>query len=139
MATTYQPNLAFDTLGFSEALIAMGHDPKLAKDLAVVTRDYVIGGMATNNFVHTVVQEAKTEIKQEINEVSQEITKAKHELEKAIVKLDSKIDTENEKIRHEITASENRMNKTNAKMLAFFTGIILAGIPIIQVVLAKLG
>jgi len=125
MAASYQPNLGFDTLGFAQALIAKGYEQKQAEALAVVTRDFVIRGMATNEFVHTAIQEAKTEIS---HKIEKEITEVKHEIEKV-----------KDSIEHKITASENKMMRVNAAMLAFVTGIILAGIPIIQAVIAKLG
>jgi len=49
------------------------------------------------------------------------------------------VHTENEKIRHEITATEMRITQTIGKMLAVAVGVILAGIPIIQALLARLG
>jgi len=136
---TYQPNLGFDTLGFAQALIARGFEQKQAEAMAVVTRDYVISGMATNEFVHAAIREAKAEIKQEITKVLHKLDK----IDTEVTKLDSKIDTEIEKavtkLEREITASENRMMRVIAAMLAFVTGIILAGIPIIQTIIAKLG
>jgi len=159
MATVYS-HLAFDTLAYAQALIARGFEQKQAEALAVVTRDFVVSGQATNEFVQKEVQESKQELKQdiaevrqeiadvkqelkqeivdvkqelkqEIAEVRQEIADVKQELEKLIIRLDSKIDTE-------IALLENRINRANAKMLAFAVGIMLAGIPIIQVLLAKL-
>jgi len=51
-----------------------------------------------------------------------------NEIERAVGKLENKI-----------TSSENKMMRINAAMLAFAVGILLAGIPIIQAVMNKLG
>jgi len=106
MATTY-PHLAFDTLAYAQALVSRGFEQKQAEALAVVTRDFVISGQATNEFVDKAIQDAKNEIKQEV--------------------------------RVEIARLENRMTMTTGKMLAFAVGVLLAGIPIIQALLARLG
>jgi len=45
------------------------------------------------------------------------------------------VHNENEKIRHEITASENRMMRVNAALIAF----AIVTIPVIQVLLSKVG
>jgi len=42
-------------------------------------------------------------------------------------------------VRTEIMALENRQNRANAKLVVFATGVILAGIPIIQALITKLG
>jgi len=100
---TAQPNLAFDTLAYVQALVARGFEQKQAESLVVVTRDFVISGQATNAFVQSEIKEAKSELK------------------------------------HEMALLENRLNKANAKMLAFAVTVILAGIPIVQAFLQKLG
>jgi len=121
MAASYQPNLAFDTLGFAQALIAKGYEREDAEALSVVIRDHVVNGLATNDFVDRSVQDAKVELKNEIDKVRNEIDKAKVEL------------------KNEIIMAENRTLQTTGKMLAFAVGVMLAGIPIIQALLARLG
>jgi len=44
-----------------------------------------------------------------------------------------------EKTRHEITAAEMRITQSTGKMIAVAVGVLLAGIPIIQALLARLG
>jgi len=49
------------------------------------------------------------------------------------------VHNENEKIRREIVEAEKRMTMTMGKLIAFAIGIILAGAPIIQALLNRLG
>jgi len=42
-------------------------------------------------------------------------------------------------VRHEITAAEMRITQSTGKMIAVAVGVMLAGIPIIQALLARLG
>jgi len=117
MAASYQPHLGFDTLGFAQALIAKGYERERAEALSVVIRDHVINGLTTNDFVQN-----------EIDKVKVEIDKVRNEIDKVKIELKA-----------EITASEVRMTQTTGKMLAFAVGVMLAGIPIIQALITKLG
>jgi len=116
---------AFDTLAYAKALTDRGYERDKAEALAEAQREFFVKELASEDFV------------------SNEIEKAVTTLDNKIEKLDNKIDTAvtmlNNKIEFTITASENRMMKANAKMLTFAVGAILAGFPIIQALLAKLG
>jgi len=62
----YHPNLGFDTLEFAQALIAKGYEQKQAEALAVIVRDYVISGLATNGFVAAENEKIRSEIKEAV-------------------------------------------------------------------------
>jgi len=111
---------AFDTLAYTKALVDRGYERDKAEALAEAQREFFVKELASEEFVKAEIEKAKAE--------------TKHELEKVSNKLDNKIERENEKIRHEITASENRMMRVNAALIAF----AIAAIPIIQVLLSKL-
>jgi len=124
MATTYS-HVAFGTLAYAHALA-----------LAVVTRDFVMSSQATNDFVDKTVQDAKNELKTEIDKVRAGI---KSEIDKIRVEIDKvRIELKTE-IKYEISSRERRMTMTMGKLIAFAVGVMLAGIPIIQVLIGKPG
>jgi len=116
---------AFDTLAYTKALVDRGYERDKAEALAEAQREFFVKELASEDFVSAEIDKAKTELKVEIDKVRSEIDKLRTEL-KAEIKV-------------EIKAVENRLIQTTGKMLAFAVGVMLAGIPIIQALLAKLG
>jgi len=101
---------AFDTLAYTKALVDRGYERDKAEALAEAQREFFVKELASEDFVRA-----------EIDKVRSEIDKVKVEL------------------KNEIIMAENRTLQTTGKMLAVAVGILLAGIPIIQVFLARLG
>jgi|GEM_PF-1442699 len=145
---------AFDTLAYAKALTDKGYERDKAEALAEAQREFFVKELASEDFVRNEIEKAVTTLDKKIDtavatldnkieKLDNKIDTAVATLDNKIEKLDNKIDTAvtmlNSKIEFTITASENRMMKTNAKMLAFAVGVMLAGIPFIQALLAKLG
>jgi len=134
---------AFDTLGYVKTLTRKGYEREKAEALAEAQQEFFAKDVASENFVRDELEKATNKLENKIeqegarleNKIEQEIAK----LDNKIAKLDNKIEREIEKLRHEITASEKRMTMATGKMLAFAVGVILAGLPIIQAILAKMG
>jgi len=123
---------AFDTLAYTKALVDRGYERDKAEALAEAQREFFVKELASEDFVRAECEKVRAEI----DKVRAEF---ETKLEQVATRLDHKIDTEIEKIRHEITASEKRMTMTIGKMLAFAVGVILAAPPLIQALLQRLG
>jgi len=127
---------AFDTLAYAKALTDRGYERDKAEALAEVQREFFVKELASEEFVSNEIEKAVTTLD---NKIDTAVTTLDNKIEKLDNKIDTAVTMLNNKIEFTITASENRMMKVNAKMLAFAVGVMLAGIPIIQAVLAKFG
>jgi len=57
-----------DTLAYSKALVARGFDKKQAEALAEVNQEFLVGDLATKEFVHIESNAIRAELRSEIRE-----------------------------------------------------------------------
>jgi len=127
---------AFDTLAYTKALVERGYERDKAEALAEAQREFFVKELASEDFVKAEIEKSTAKLEGRIgqldNKIEQEVTKLDSKIEQEVAKLDNKIELE-------ISQLEKRMMLAIGKMLAFAVGVILAGIPIIQAVINRLG
>jgi len=116
---------AFDTLAYTKALVERGYERDKAEALAEAQREFFVKELASEDFVKSEIEKSTVKLEGKIGQLDSKI-------EQEVTRLENKIELE-------ISQLEKRMMLAMGKMLAFAVGVILAGIPIIQAVINRLG